>query len=182
MTNSSKAIFLDRDVVINKEVNYLSDPNDFEFLPGSIKALKKLQDLGFLLIIITNQSGLARGYFSKETLNKIHDKMKRILKESGVVLTDIFYCPHHPDFTGNCECRKPKPGLIFQAKEKYNIDLKSSYMVGDTLSDILAGKNAGCKTVFVLTGHGKDQKDKIIQENPDYIHMNLLDFAKKIKF
>lgn len=182
MSKKEKAIFLDRDGVINKEVNYLSNPKDFEFIPGSIKALRRLQEIGYKLIVITNQSGLARGYFTEETLNKIHNKMKRILRENNVILTDIFICPHHPDITGICECRKPKPGLLIQAKQKYNIDLKNSYMVGDTLKDIQAGKNAGCKTIFVLTGHGEEEKEKIKEIDDVKIFKNLLDFAESIKF
>ncbi|MEJ2252598.1 MAG: D-glycero-beta-D-manno-heptose 1,7-bisphosphate 7-phosphatase [Candidatus Lokiarchaeota archaeon] len=182
MSKKEKAIFLDRDGVINKEVNYLSNPKDFEFIPGSIKALRRLQEIGYKLIVITNQSGLARGYFTVETLNKIHNKMKRILRENNVILTDIFICPHHPDITGICECRKPKPGLLIQAKQKYNIDLKNSYMVGDTLKDIQAGKNAGCKTIFVLTGHGEEEKEKIKEIDDVKIFKNLLDFAESIKF
>lgn len=181
MPTQNKAIFLDRDGVINKEVNYLSDPEEFELLEGTVEALKIMKHQGYLLIVITNQSGLARGYFSEETLNDIHTKMKRLLNDGGVELDDIFYCPHHPEFTGECSCRKPKPGMLLEAKEKYEIDLSRSYMVGDTLSDIKAGKNAGCKTVFVLTGHGSEREEKIDTVGPDYIYPNLLEFAKSIE-
>ena len=181
MTEQKKAIFLDRDGVINKEVNYLSDPDEFELLEGTAEALKLLKEQNYLLIVITNQSGLARGYFTEETLSDIHNKMKRLLKEKGVKLDDIFYCPHHPKFTGECSCRKPKPGMILNAQDKYKIDLKRSYMVGDTLSDIKAGKNAGCKTVFVLTGHGSEEQAEIDSVNPDFIYPNLLEFAKNLK-
>jgi len=180
--NESKkpAIFLDRDGVINKEVNYLSNPNDFEFIDGSIKALQILKKKGFLLIVITNQAGIARGYFTEVTLHKIHDKMIRSLIKKKIFLDDLFYCPHHPEFTGACNCRKPSPGMIIQAMKKYNIDLENSYMIGDTLNDINTGKNAGCKTVLVLTGHGKKEQKKISEIKPDMICTNLLEFAKNI--
>ena len=181
MKDKNKAIFLDRDGVINKEVSYLSDPDKFVFLDGSIEALKILKDLGYLLIVITNQAGIARGLFTEETLSKIHEKMKRILNENNVAIDDIFYCPHHPKFTGSCDCRKPKPGMIISAREKYNITLNESYMVGDTLGDIETGFNAKCKTILVMTGYGKEEKRKIDKVKPDFIFNNLLEFAKNLK-
>lgn len=181
MLDKKVAIFLDRDGVINKEVNYLSDPKDFELLEGTINALKQLKTKGYLLIIITNQAGIARGYFTVTKLNEIHQKMIRIFKKKDLYIDDIFYCPHHPAFTGPCECRKPNPGMILGAKKKYNIDLKSSFMVGDTLNDIKTGKNAGCKTILVLTGYGTMEKKKINGIKPDYIYKNLMEFAENIK-
>ncbi len=178
MTNRKRAIFLDRDGVINKEVNHLSNPAQFEFIPGSIEALKILKQKGFLLIVITNQAGIARGLFSEEILGQIHNKMKGILNQNGIILDDIFYCPHHPDFTGACDCRKPKPGLILKAQRQYNIDLQTSYMVGDTLSDIETGHAANCKTVLVLTGYGLEERNKMFSTKPDYVFENLLEFAK----
>lgn len=180
MNKKSKAIFLDRDGVINIEVGYLSDPENFEFIEGSVEALRILKQKGFILIIITNQAGIARGYYTKEALNEIHKKMNRLLKEQDVVLDDVFYCPHHPDFTGACDCRKPKPGMIIKAKEKYNIDLQNSYMVGDTLKDIESGLAANCKTVLVLTGYGEKERKNIIIYKPDMIFKNLNEFAKNI--
>ena len=176
-----RAIFLDRDGVINKEVNYLSNPDDLELIDGVIEALKILRNLGYLLIIITNQAGVARGYFTESTLLKIHEKLIRILEKNDVHLDDIFYCPHHPDFTEICECRKPKPGMILSAQKKYDIDLNESFMVGDTLNDIQTGINAGCKTVLVLTGYGNEEAKKIGEVKPDYIFKNLLDFAENLK-
>ena len=176
-----RAIFLDRDGVINKEVNYLSNPDDLELIDGVIEALKILRNLGYLLIIITNQAGVARGYFTESTLLKIHEKLIGILEKNDVHLDDIFYCPHHPDFTGVCECRKPKPGMIFSAQKKYDIDLNESFMIGDTLNDIQTGINAGCKTVLVFTGYGNEESKKIGEVKPDYIFKNLLDFAENLK-
>ncbi|MFW9970652.1 MAG: D-glycero-beta-D-manno-heptose 1,7-bisphosphate 7-phosphatase [Candidatus Odinarchaeota archaeon] len=180
MSEKKKAVFLDRDGVINKEVSYLSNPRDFKFIKGSIKALKIIKKKSFLLIVITNQAGIARGFFTEKTLNTIHEKMIRRLKEGGVDLDDIYYCPHHPKFTGPCDCRKPNPGMILKAKLKYNIDLTKSYMVGDTLNDIQTGKAAKCKTVLVLTGYGKAEKKKIGSIVPDMIFKNLKEFAINI--
>ncbi len=180
MKSKKPAIFLDRDGVINKEVNYLSNPNDFEFIEGSIKALQILKNKGYLLIVITNQAGIARGYFTEMTLDNIHNKMAKALKENEVLLDNIFFCPNHHEVTGPCNCRKPKPGMITQAMEKYNIDLENSYMVGDTLNDIKTGKNAKCKTILVLTGYGNREQKKISSIKPDMIFANLLEFAKNI--
>jgi D-glycero-D-manno-heptose 1,7-bisphosphate phosphatase len=180
LNNEKRAIFLDRDGVINKEVNYLSDPDDFMLLEGTIDALKLLKQKGFLLIVITNQAGIARGLFDEKTLKRIHKKMEIILNHEGIFLDDIYYCPHHPDFTGECDCRKPKPGMILRAKEKFNIDLGKSYMVGDTLNDINTGINANCRTILVLTGYGKEEQKNIDNIKPDLIFNNLFEFAKKI--
>jgi len=176
----NKAVFLDRDGVINVEVSYLSNPDDFVFEEGSIEALKLLKQKGYLLIVITNQAAIARGYFNEVTLKTIHDKMENILKEENVKLDDIYYCPHHPEFTGPCDCRKPNPGMLLKAKEKHDIDLGASFMVGDTMGDINAGKNAGVKTVLVLTGYGKEEQKNTSLTKPDFIYRNLLEFAKKV--
>jgi len=181
LNDKLKAIFLDRDGVINKEVNYLSNPDEFELIEGSLKALKILKEKGFLLIVITNQAGIARGYFTEETLSQVHYKMNELLKKDNIVLDEIYYCPHHPEFTIKCNCRKPNPGMILEAQQKYNIDLKNSYMVGDTLNDIETGINANCKTVLVLTGYGMEEKRKIDKIKPDLVCKNLFDFAQKLK-
>ena len=180
MIKLKKAIFLDRDGVINKEVDHLSDPKDFEFIDGSIEALKLLKQKNFLLIVITNQAGIARGFFTEETLKKIHDKMIKILKQNNLRLDDIYYCPHHPEFTGPCDCRKPKPGMILKAKIKHNIDLTNSFMVGDTLNDIQTGRAVDCKTVLLLTGYGTEEQKKIGTIVPDMIFKNLKEFAINI--
>ena len=180
MVEKKKAIFLDRDGVINKEVGYLSNPDDFELIEGAVEALKLLKQKGYLLIVITNQAAIARGYITEKFLKSIHEMMIKRLKQNGVELDDIYYCPHHPDFTGPCDCRKPNPGMILKAELKYNIDLINSYMIGDTLNDIQTGKSARCKTVLVLTGYGKEEQNKIGQIVPDMIFKNLKEFAINI--
>ncbi|MFX1385331.1 MAG: D-glycero-beta-D-manno-heptose 1,7-bisphosphate 7-phosphatase [Promethearchaeota archaeon] len=167
MPDETKAIFLDRDGVINEEVGYLSNPEGFKFIEGSIEALKILKNKGYLLIIITNQAGIARGYYTERVLSDIHEKMNEMLTKNNIFLDDIIYCPHHPEFTGLCECRKPKPGMIFESRDKYNINLKDSFMVGDTLNDIETGLNAGCRTVLLLTGYGSKEEKKINIIKPD---------------
>jgi D-glycero-D-manno-heptose 1,7-bisphosphate phosphatase len=153
-----KCVFLDRDGTINKFNGFITKPEDFELIDGAAEAIKKINSLGYLAIVITNQPVIARGEVDFETLDLIHMKMETDLGKQGAYIDDLFYCPHHPDkgFPGerpeykiDCDCRKPKPGLILKAAEKYNIDLLQSYMVGDDMRDVNAGKNAGCIPVFL---------------------------------
>ena len=179
----NKTIFLDRDGTINKEVNYLSTKQQLEYLPGTISALKLLASDNWQLIILTNQSGVARGLITEDQLRDIHNYMLETLKRDDIKITHIYYCPHHPDYGEklDCDCRKPKPGMIFKAAEEFQIDLHHSYLVGDKLNDILAGQAAGLKSVLVKTGYGEkqwrenSQKAEVI---PDYIFDDLLEFAK----
>jgi len=142
-----KAVFLDRDGIINIERNFVRSWDKFEFVPGIIENIKKLNKKEFLVIIITNQSGIKRGFFSEETLKKIHENMKKILEKNDAYIDDIFYCPHYK--YDNCDCRKPKPGMIFKAAKKHNINLEKSWMIGDSKRDIESGRRAGCKTILV---------------------------------
>jgi D-glycero-D-manno-heptose 1,7-bisphosphate phosphatase len=147
-----KTIFLDRDGVINKEVNYLHKIDDFEFIDGIIDACLHLQKLDYQLIIITNQSGIARGYYSENDYQLITKWMLKQFKEKGITILDIFHCPHGPDST--CDCRKPKPGMFLKAKSKYNIDMTKSWMIGDKEVDIQAANAAGIQnTILVRSGH-----------------------------
>lgn len=158
LKNKQKAIFLDRDGTINKYVGFLTDINEFELLDGVTEAIKMINESGYLAIVVTNQPVIARGEVSVEELQEIHNKMETLLGQSGAYIDDIFYCPHHPhkgyegerpEYKIECECRKPKPGMLFAAAEKYNIDLSESWMIGDGENDIEAGKNAGCKVCAV---------------------------------
>lgn len=153
-----KAVFLDRDGTINKLNGFITKPELLELIPGAAEAIRKINNTGYLAIVITNQPVIARGETSLEELDVIHRKMETELGKSGAYVDDIFFCPHHPDkgFPGerpeykiDCECRKPKPGMIFQAAEKYNIDLAQSYMVGDDGRDVEAGLAAGCTPVLL---------------------------------
>jgi histidinol-phosphate phosphatase family protein len=142
-----KAIFLDRDGTIAKDVHYCSRPDDIELLPSVADGLKLLSKTEFKLIVITNQSGLARGFFTEQTLEKIHQKMKADIVALGGRIDGIYYCPHHPD--DKCRCRKPEIGMIEKAVKDWDIDLNQSYFIGDKFLDIEAANKAGCKAVLV---------------------------------
>lgn len=166
LKNKQKAIFLDRDGTINKYVGFLRNIDDFELLPGAAEAIRKINESGNLAIVITNQPVIARGEVTWEQMKEIHNKMETLLGKEGAYLDSIYFCPHHPDkgFEGeiselkiDCDCRKPKPGLFFRAAKDFNIDLSESWMVGDGKNDVLAGKNAGCKTALIgLEDFGQD--------------------------
>mgnify|MGYP004561887915 FL=1 len=160
LKNKQRAIFLDRDGTINRYVGFLRNIDDFELLPGVAEAIRKINESGYLAIVVTNQPVIARGEVTWNQLQEIHNKMETLLGEKGAYLNGIYFCPHHPDkgFEGeipelkiDCDCRKPKPGLFFKAAEDFNIDLSQSWMVGDGKNDVLAGKNAGCKTALIGT-------------------------------
>ena len=149
MPQKNKAVFLDRDGVLNHEMgDYIRRIEDFEVL-DNFAALKELQDRGYLLIVATNQGGLAKGWYSEDELAKMHQKLIDDYSAHGVRFTDFFYCPHHPDFTGDCDCRKPKPGLLVKGIEKYNIDPARSYFIGDRERDVIAGTAAGVKGILI---------------------------------
>jgi len=149
MPLKNKAVFLDRDGVLNCEIgDYVCRLEDFKLL-DNFDALKTLHDRGYLLIIATNQGGLAKGWYSEDELAKMHNHLKEKYLEHGVKFTDIFYCPHHPDFTGDCDCRKPKPGLLLQGIKKYNLDPSKSYFIGDRERDIEAANGAGVKGILI---------------------------------
>lgn len=158
LSNKQKAIFLDRDGTINKYVGFLREVEQFELLPNTSEAIKKINNSGYLAIVVTNQPVVARGEVTFEQLDQIHNKMEALLGKDGAYLDGIYFCPHHPHkgFEGEipelkveCECRKPKPGMLLQAAKDFNIDLSKSWMIGDSDNDILAGENAGCFTARV---------------------------------
>jgi len=159
MIKKNKAVFLDRDGVINKEVNYLYKITDFEFTKNCIEALLLLQKQGYLLFIITNQAGIGRGYYSEDDFHKLNDWMLLELKKHGVKISDVKFCPHHAKegkgkYKVDCECRKPKTGMITPLIEKYDIDVEKSILIGDKMSDIDAGKAAHINhLVLVKSGH-----------------------------
>lgn len=154
-------IFLDRDGVINFNMDEHPNADDFSLLPGVVNAIRKVNQSGYLAIVVTNQPMIAKGFLTFEELKKIHKKMETILGEAHAYLDGIYFCPHHPqkgfdgevvDLKVDCECRKPKAGMLFKAQEDFNIDLNKSWMIGDSERDIQAGKNAGCKTVLITSG------------------------------
>ena len=154
--NSKKIIFLDRDGVINKEVGYLYQTQDFEFIDGIFESCKYFKKLGYEIIIITNQSGIARGYYQKEDFHALTKWMLIQFNNQGVDILDVFFCPHGPE--SSCECRKPKPGMLIEARDKFNIDMKNSWMIGDKEADISAANAAGISsTILVKSGHQVDE-------------------------
>ena len=164
LRNKQKAVFLDRDGTINKFVGFLRNIDDFELIDGVAEAIRKINESGYLAIVVTNQPVIARGEVSFAELEEIHNKMETLLGKEGAYLDAIYYCPHHPhkgyegerpELKIDCECRKPKPGMLLKAAEDFNIDLSQSWMVGDGENDVKSGINAGCKTVLV----GNSDKD-----------------------
>ncbi len=190
-----QAIFLDRDGVINELIYYpdqgtVDSPfatEQFRLLPGVAQAINKLHEMGFNVIVVSNQPGIAKGYLSEETFEKIRKKMKEELSKKGAFLDGEYYCFHHPEaklerLKANCECRKPKPGLLFQAAKEMGIDLPQSWMVGDGLTDVKAGKSAGCRTI--LLGRMKCELCHFMNEedaHPDAIVANLPEAVIKIE-
>lgn len=179
LRNKQKAVFLDRDGTINKYVGYLRTPEQFELLEGVGEAIRKINLSGYLAIVVTNQPVIARGEVTADGLQQIHNKMETMLGKEGAYLDGVYYCPHHPDkgFAGEveelkvvCECRKPKAGLLLKAVKDFNIDLSKSWMIGDSENDVLAGKNAGCKTALI----GETDYGQNLQVT------SLLDFVKEI--
>lgn len=149
-----KAVFLDRDGTLNPDPGYISDPADFNLFPGVAEALKRLQSAGYLLILITNQSGISRGLITVEQLETIHGKLQQQLSEAGCRLDAIYYCPHHPDFPpvdglSDCNCRKPRPGMIEKALRDHDIDAGHSFMIGDRSSDIKIALATGVKPIYI---------------------------------
>ena len=156
LCNKQKAIFLDRDGTINNYVGFLRHIDDFELIDGVAEAIRRINNSGYLAIVVTNQPVIARGEVSLEELNEIHNKLETLLGKEGAYIDGLYYCPHHPhkgyegertEYKIECDCRKPKPGMLLKAAEDFNIDLSRSWMIGDDENDVLAGQNAGCKTI-----------------------------------
>ncbi len=171
-----KAVFLDRDGTINVEKDYLYQVADFEFVPGAEEAIRRLNQAGLLVIVVTNQSGVARGYYTEDDVEQLHRHINRELARHDAHVDAWFYCPHHPSGKGSyalpCSCRKPLPGMLRAAALRYDIDLEQSYMVGDKQADIEAGMAAGCHTILVRTGYGEKEEQAL--DGPVEIRDDLL--------
>jgi D,D-heptose 1,7-bisphosphate phosphatase len=185
MTDTDKknrAVFLDRDGTINEDVGYLSRLEDLKIYENAAEAIRLIREEGFLTVVITNQSGVARGFFSEDFVITVHNKINEYLKAHGTSLDALYFCPHHPRY-GNeqyrkeCSCRKPQPGLLIKAAEDLDIDLKSSYVVGDMPRDMDIARRVGAKGVMVKTGYGKNV---VATSKPHYIAEDLLEAAKWI--
>ncbi|HMS63656.1 MAG TPA: HAD family hydrolase [Ignavibacteria bacterium] len=184
----NKAIFLDRDGTINEEVNYLINTEDIRIIPNTVNALRNFKNSGYLNIVITNQSGIARGFLTEEDLDKIHTCIRKILRENGnELIDDIFYSPYLSDgiiekYKKESPDRKPGTGLILKAAAKFNIDLQESYFIGDSYTDMKCAENAGLRRVLVKTGYGEDTYKKCKEEKIfiDYIAENLFEASEII--
>jgi len=173
-----KAIFLDRDGVINRDAGfggYITSWKVFEFLPGSLEALKKLNQAGFKVIVISNQAGVAKGLYSKEDLDELTQNMLKEIEASGGKIASVNYCLHQDE--DNCDCRKPKTGMLTRVAHDMEIDFSNTFLIGDSRRDILAGKAVGCKTIFVLSGNTKLEN---LDVKPNFIAGNLLEAINKI--
>lgn len=168
-------MFLDRDGVINEnlENDYVKTWGEFKFIPKAREALKALTEAGWDVIVISNQAGIGKGIVSAQAVERINKRMMEEIERCGGRIKEIYYCPHRPD--ENCECRKPKPGMLFRAARESGIELSESYLIGDKISDIQAGAQAGCKTILVKTGLGEEyiRKRKEWPLKPDYIECDL---------
>lgn len=163
-----RAVFLDRDGTLHVEKGYLCRIEDVEFYPGVFRAIRQLRNAGFLVVVVTNQSGVARGYFTITEVNLLHRHIQAFMKRQGAGIDAFYVCPHHPDgvppFRETCMCRKGNAGLLLQAAADFDIDLSASFMIGDKVSDMEAAKNAGCRSLLVLTGHGRQTLQRISAE------------------
>jgi D-glycero-D-manno-heptose 1,7-bisphosphate phosphatase len=169
-----KTIFLDRDGVINKEVGYLHKIKDFKFIDGVFDACLYFQSIGYQLVIVTNQSGIGRGYYDEDTFHIVNDWMLNQFKNQGISILDVFFCPHGPE--SNCNCRKPKPGMFNQANDRHDIDMRKSWMIGDKEADVQAANAAGIQnTILVKSGHEIDENNS----NAEFI-LGSIERAKEV--
>lgn len=157
-----RAVFLDRDGTINEEREYLWRTEDFCFIDGVVEAIKILKSSGYLVVVVTNQSGIGRGYYSEQDLERLHRHMQNELQSCGTGVDAYYFCPHHPlhgrgTYGLECDCRKPLPGMLLQAADELGIDLEHSWMVGDKRADMEAGLAAGCRSILVKTGYGAEE-------------------------
>lgn len=181
----NKAIFLDRDGTINEDPGYLGDPEQVVLLPTVGEALSILKNqLNFLLIVISNQSGVARGFISEDDVINVNQRINELLKSFNTKIDKFYYCLTHPEFNSEeeCICRKPSPQMIFQAVKEFDIDLSKSFLIGDNVTDIEAGFNAGCRTILVKTGYGLESISMLQLQNkfPSFVAENLMDAVKFI--
>lgn len=179
------AVFLDKDGTLIPDIPYNVDPNKIELTRGATQGLQLLDRAGYQLIVISNQSGVARGYFSESALSPVFQRLQQLLDPVNVTLTDFYYCPHYPSgivghYAIECDCRKPQPGLLLKAAEKHDLDLQRSWMIGDILNDVEAGRKAGCSTILINNGNETEwmlTPDRI----PHYRAANLLEAARIIQ-
>ncbi len=186
---SRPAVFLDRDGTINEERGYINHPSRFILIPGVVEGIRLLNKMGFLAIVVSNQSGVARGYFPIELVYEVNQLMQKRLLEKGAVIDGIYFCPHHPlgtvkKYSMDCNCRKPKTGLVDKALEGFNMDMGNSFVVGDRCVDMEFARRLGVNCIMVETGYGLGEITYILpgsSAQPDYIAGGLLDAARWIE-
>ena len=182
------AVFIDRDGTISEEVGYINHPSRFRLFPYTAAAIKLLNDQGWLAVVITNQAGVARGYFTESMIETVHENLLRELGEKGARVDAIYYCAHHPSvgeppYRQECDCRKPKPGLVTRASKELGIALKQSWMIGDRYGDIELARNAGVRSALVLSGYGRgewENQRSQWKQQPDLVAENLLEAVELI--
>ena len=187
-----KYIFLDRDGTINVEKHYLHKIEDFEYEAGVLKALEELQKLGYKFIIVTNQAGIAKGYYTESDYLILEEFIENDLREKGIIIQKTYHCPHHPQgkspYNVNCDCRKPKTGMFLEAIEEFDIDIENSYMVGDRFTDLKPADELGIYPVLIKTGYGTDQLNSLVESNENIeekfkrvmVVENLIDLLNKL--
>ena len=187
MEKVNRAVFLDRDGTINEDTGYIDDIRKFTLLSGVPRAVKLLNKARFKVIVVTNQSGVARGFFTEDTVREINTRMQQMLYQKSAIIDAVYFCPHHPEagrwpYKRICDCRKPKPGLLKKAAREHNIDLFSSYMIGDDVRDIEAGYSAGCRTILLLTKQRISSPGvlKNAPVKPDYVAEDLCEAVRWI--
>ena len=182
-----RCVFLDRDGTINEEVNYLSHPDQLRLIAGAAEAIKLLNQNGYKVVVVTNQAGVARGYFTEQAVREVHEVLEKMLEAHGAAVDAIYYCPHHPAagigvYRQDCNCRKPKPGMLEKAAREVDLDLGVSFVVGDKISDLEAGHAVGCRNILVHTGYGQESKNEFSGSvwQPEYVADDLLEAARWI--
>lgn len=184
MSGRSRAVFLDKDGTLVVDVPYNVALDRIQLAPGVAEGLLALSEAGYRLIVVSNQSGIARGYFDEAALEAANERLRMVLANAGVDIDSFHLCPHHPDgsvpeFTGVCDCRKPEPGLLIRAARERGIDLARSWMVGDILDDVEAGKSAGCRTILVDNGNETEWR-RGPNRDPDHVVRDLAEAARVI--
>lgn len=154
--NDSPALFLDRDGVINVDYDYVHRIDEFDFIDGIFDLCRRYQEKNYSIFVVTNQSGIARGRYSEADFAVLSDWMVAVFKAQGVTITAVYHCPHHPDITGPCDCRKPRPGMLLRAATEHGVDLAASVLIGDKERDVEAGCNAGLRETYLYAPHGAD--------------------------
>ena len=188
MSGARRAVFIDRDGTISEEVGYVNHVSRYRVFPFAAEAVRALHTSGRLAILVTNQAGVARGYFKEELIGEVHEALAAELERGGARLDAVYYCPHHPSvgeppYRLDCDCRKPRPGLLKRAADDFDLDLSRCWMVGDRYSDVVLARNAGVRSAFVLTGYGRGEleyQSRDWEQRPDLVAEDLLEAVRMI--